>query len=65
MPRRTIKMADLFCGCGGTSTGSEPLMSVAEFEARFKKLDHFKGLKDAPEPDDGGLFERVLQSLEA
>jgi hypothetical protein len=42
---------------------SEPLMTVEEFEERFKKPDHWRGLKDAPEPDDGGLFDRTIAAL--
>lgn len=38
-------------------------MTEAEFDARFKMPDHFRGLRDAPEPDDGGLFETVMQAL--
>jgi hypothetical protein len=41
----------------------EPLLSPEEFDARFPMPDHFRGLKDAPEPDDGGLFERTVGAL--
>jgi hypothetical protein len=43
-----------------------PLMTVAEFEARFKMPDHYRGLRapaDDPEPDDGGLFDRMMTAL--
>ena len=41
----------------------EPLMTEAEFDARFRMPDHFRGLRDAPEPDDGGLFETTVGRL--
>lgn len=36
-----------------------PLMTREEFDRRFALPDHLRGLADAPEPDDGGLFARV------
>lgn len=39
-------------------------MTPEQFDARFKMPDHFKGVgDDAPEPDDGGLFERTVGAL--
>lgn len=40
-----------------------PLMTRDEFDARFPRPDHWKGLADEPEPDDGGLFERTIGRL--
>lgn len=40
-----------------------PLMTREEFERRFPKVEHYTGLVDEPEPDDGGLFARVMAAL--
>ena len=40
-----------------------PVMTAEEFDRRFPAPDHWKGLKDAPEPDDGGLFEQTIAAL--
>lgn len=41
-----------------------PLMTTEEFDRRFPPLDHYCGAKDAAEPDDGGLFDRVMAALQ-
>lgn len=35
----------------------------SDFERRFPTLDHSRGVRVDDEPDDGGLFERVLAML--
>lgn len=40
--------------------GFSPPLTRAEFQERFPKFDHRQGSVNSPEPDDGGLFERVM-----
>lgn len=42
-----------------------PLMSREEFDRRYPGPDHWRGLADAPEPDDGGLFAGVMTAIRA
>lgn len=53
----------LYVVCEHAWEPAAPLMTVEEFSARFSRLDHFQGLKDAPEPDDAGLFDRTIGRL--
>jgi hypothetical protein len=39
-----------------------PVMTREEFDA-IAPVDHRRGLIDAPEPDDGGLFVRIMEGL--
>jgi hypothetical protein len=46
---------------------SEPLMTAEEFDRRFALPDHYRGIRtptDDLEPDDGGLYERVMDAFE-
>jgi hypothetical protein len=43
----------------------EPVMSGEEFDRRFPRLDHKWGVPVDDEPDDGGLYERLLAMLGA
>ena len=49
--------------CAVKYVPDSPLVSKEEWDARFPKLDLWDGLKDAPEPDDGGLFDRTVGAL--
>ncbi len=42
MPRRTIKMADLFCGCGGTSTGFAHAAAERGHKVELVAVNHWE-----------------------
>jgi hypothetical protein len=44
--------------------GHTPAMTAAEYEARFPRLDHKNGTAETAEPNDGGLFDRVMAIAE-
>jgi hypothetical protein len=44
--------------------GTVPVMSREEFDA-LAPIDHRRGLADAAEPDDGGLFAGVMAACDA
>ncbi len=44
---------------------TSPVMTPAEYDERFPKLDHEFGYVDVDEPDDGGLFDRMMAAFAA
>lgn len=56
MPRRTIKMADLFCGCGGTSTGFAHAAAERGHKVELVAVNHW----ELVEPSGGSLRYDIL-----
>jgi hypothetical protein len=44
---------------------AEPVMTRDEYRAMFPQFDHVAGVRTDDEPDDGGLFDRMMQRLAA
>jgi hypothetical protein len=44
---------------------AQPVMSRDEYRAMFPQFDHVAGVRTDDEPDDGGLFDRMMQRLAA
>lgn len=46
-----------------TWSPASPLMTPEEFDRLYPQPEHWRGLVDAPEPDDGGLLDRFMAAI--